>query len=132
MPPEPMAEVGTRDKSGVFLIHEGDRWSNLAELTSKGASFLEAGETENLYFRVVIPCLPGMRVYFTSTFNKPSSPSDFLFGPKDVAWIKQTLVDLSSVCPAAIAGRASTSYGPQPPPKVRPQKSSSKSQPPKG
>jgi hypothetical protein len=132
MPPDPLAEVGTRDKSGVFLIHEGDLWSNLAALSSTSNSFLEAGETENLYFRVVIPCLPGMRVYFSSWFTKPKSPSDFLFGPKDVAWTKQTLVDLSNVCPTAVAGRSPAGSRARSAPAARPRHSSPKSPTTKG
>ncbi len=62
-------------------------------------SFIEAGETENLYFRVIIPCKPLLRMYVTSHFEKPKMFWE-AFNPETLSWVKQTFVDASQYCPA--------------------------------
>jgi len=96
----PYHEIGELDPSGSGLrIHSGDRWSLIATDVGKVNTFLDAGEVENLYYRVIIPCKPGLRVYFTSWFQKPTPWPPLLFRQGKIAWIKQTFLDLSDKCP---------------------------------
>jgi hypothetical protein len=101
LPPGPTQEVGSKDTTGAFLIHPADDWSELASRHDQLNTFLEVGETENLYYRVVIPCSPGLHIYFSSWFDKPHRFTDAWIAPDHVAWIKQSLADLSGTCPAA-------------------------------
>ena len=96
--PDVAAEAGRTDRNGALVIEHGDNWGALAEFTDSLTSFLEAGEVENLYYRVIIPCQPGLRVYFSSRFERPGMPTDVFFGVKDFQFRKQTLVDLSALC----------------------------------
>jgi hypothetical protein len=87
-------------------VRAADNWALLAAAGPAGGrgapvtpvnSVLEAGETENLYYRVILPCRPGLRVYVTARFHKPQSGYDRLRGRK-LAWIKQSLLDLTGAC----------------------------------
>lgn len=92
-----------------------DNWPSMAALYSEnpdgsrrlGAtldSFVEAGEEENLYYRVVLPCQPGLRVAVSSRFEKPPGLWSRMLGRPPLFWIKQTFVDLSEFCPAKETG----------------------------
>lgn len=79
------------------MVGRGDRPAEEADDGPALTSFIEAGETENLYFRVVIPCKPLLRVYVISRFEKPQMPWEQ--GDPRISWVKQTFVDLSASCP---------------------------------
>jgi hypothetical protein len=102
--PNVAAEAGKTDAKGALIIERGDNWGALAEFTDPLTSFLESGEVENLYYRVIIPCQPGLRVYFTSRFERPGMVTDVFFHVKDFQFRKQTLVDLSGLCAAPEKG----------------------------
>jgi len=102
--PDVAAEAGKTDAKGALVIQHGDNWGALAEATDPLTTFLESGEVENLYYRVVIPCQPGLRVYFTSRFERPGMVTDVFFHVKDFQFRKQTLVDLSALCKAPAKG----------------------------
>lgn len=78
-------------------IVSGDDWGAIAALPAVGAqaaklrSQIEAGETEQLYFRTVLPCKPGLQVYLNTRLTKP--------GGRGLQWTKQTLLDLGKECP---------------------------------
>ena len=98
----PYKEVGALDPTGqVLQIHPADRWSLVAVDNDRLDTFLDAGEVENLYYRVIIPCKPELRVYFTSWFQKPTPWPKIFFRQGTLAWIKQSFVDLSDKCPKA-------------------------------
>jgi hypothetical protein len=97
-PPGVLPELGRRDAQGALIISEGDNWGTIAQARGKVVSFLEQGESDNYYYRVAIPCQPGLRVYFTSRLARPPMITDILFKVKDYQFIKQTLVDLSDLC----------------------------------
>ena len=90
-------------------VHGADNWASLAQiygpidpktgrmLPPTIDSFLEAGETENLYYRVILPCIPALRVYVTSRLSRKATFIDRLYG-RDLSWIKQTPLDLSAEC----------------------------------
>jgi hypothetical protein len=102
----------------IATLHPADNWSLLAALPdpaqpAKGGapggfapidSFLEAQETENLYYRVILPCKPGLRIYLTSRFSKPQSLLERWQGRR-LSWIKQTYLDLSTQCAAKEQGK---------------------------
>lgn len=57
---------------------------------------IEAAEQENFYFRVILPCEPGLRVAVSSRLDKVEGRQ----APGEAhQWIKQTFVDLSQFCP---------------------------------
>ena len=103
---------------GLATLHPGDNWSLLAALPdpahpAKGGapggfapidSFLESQETENLYYRVILPCKPGLRIYLTSRFSKPQGMLERMQG-RELSWIKQTYLDLSTQCAAKETGK---------------------------
>lgn len=99
LPPAAAAEAGTRVPGAAALaIHDADNWGSLARTQQPLPSFLEAGEAESLYWRVVVPCQPQLRVYFTSRIPKPAQFSDRFFKAEGLEWVKQTLLDLGPAC----------------------------------
>ena len=100
-PPEVAAEAGRRDSQGALIIQRGERWGTLAEVTDRLRFFLESGESESLYYRVALPCQPGLRVVFGAWLTRPAMPADVLFGVKDYQFRKQTLVNLADLCSTA-------------------------------
>ncbi|MDP1632394.1 MAG: hypothetical protein Q8L66_13345 [Caulobacter sp.] len=104
----------------VESIRPADDWGVLAALDGRPAAarsvplqldarsqldtYLEAGETENLYYRAILPCDPELRIYLTLQMPKPSSWYD---GPGggSMWWVKQTFLDLTDKCPATQEGR---------------------------
>ena len=64
-------------------------------------TFLDAGEVENMYCGVIIPCKPDLRAYFTSWFQKPTPWPKIFFRQWKLARIKQPFMDLSDKCPHA-------------------------------
>ncbi len=84
-------------------MHGGEDWSQLARISSDDeeaslTSFVEAGETENLYFRTILPCRTDLRVYVSARFRKPDGDLDWIFGSDQLYWVKQTFLDLSEKC----------------------------------
>jgi hypothetical protein len=65
-------------------------------------SIIEAGETDNYYFRTLVACKPGLRFYVTSRFDKPSNWYEvflsYFRARPPLRWIKQSVLDLSAVC----------------------------------
>jgi hypothetical protein len=99
-------------KSKSRAIHSAETWSPIATISSESevsenpdlehdhlTSFIEAGETENLYFRTIIPCKPGLRVYVTSQFRKPDMWYERPGARPALYWVKHTFLDLSQQCP---------------------------------
>ena len=89
-------------------IHPAVNWSPLARLSSIEepgvstlTSFVEAGETENLYFRTILPCKPELRVYVSSRFEKPQMWLERMMKKPKLYWVKQDYLDLSAQCPSS-------------------------------
>ena len=57
-------------------------------------------ETENFYYRATIACEPGLHVSVSSRVQKPRSLWRRLTRQKPLVWIKQSFVDLSTLCEA--------------------------------
>lgn len=116
---------------GVLSIQQSDTWDqglmaefSREEVSSQGkvssalTGVIEAGETENLYFRAAVPCSPGLRLYLQSRFEKKPAPSPLDFFRKKTAsraantgttehdkedanklfFYKQSIVDLKDTC----------------------------------
>lgn len=89
-------------------MHGSEDWAQLARLSSETGdagltSFVEAGETESLYFRAILPCDPDLRVYVAARFRKPDSEMTLIREPQELYWVKQTFLDLSEKCRSAAA-----------------------------
>ena len=99
------------------LVHRADNWSLVAALVSKAypregldafrpvpglSSEIEAGETDNYYFRTIVACKPGLRLSVTSRFVKPlnwyESVAALVRPARPKFWIKQTPLDLTTQC----------------------------------
>lgn len=96
-------------------IHMVENWSLLAKISSQDpdatlTSFIEAGETENLYFRTILPCRKDLRIYAVARFRKPKMWFERMRGEPDLYWVKQTYLDLTPQC------------SPEPPAKAAPGK----------
>jgi hypothetical protein len=70
------------------------------------SSFIEAGETENLYFRTILPCKPDLRVYAVARFQKPKMWLERMRHEPDLYWVKQSYLDLTPQCPRDPPARA--------------------------
>lgn len=91
----------THDKGkfkGALIVERAENWGALAQGDDVLRFFLEAGESESMYYRVSVPCQPGLRLYVGARLTRPPTPTDWLFGIKDYQFRKQTLVDASAVC----------------------------------
>jgi hypothetical protein len=129
----------TRKVAAEYLSDKGalrpaEQWAPLAKIVFDGraeaeanglTSFVEAGETENLYFRVILDCQPRLSVYVMSRFAKPPMWYDELNPlrrkapqpPKSdpakderLYWVKQSFLDLRDVCRGK-AGHAESAGG---------------------
>ena len=112
---EPYEEAfGANSKARPRKVWAAENWSPMARIaysregvgtglaSEKEAltSFIEAGETENLYFRAFLTCKPHLRIYVTSRFEKPQMFWERWMRAPQLHWVKQTLLDLSGQCPS--------------------------------
>jgi len=91
-------EFDPQAPKGDQLIHAADNWSRLARLPQRGPasrinSVIESGEAENLYFRVILPCEPNLRVAVSTRLKRPKEGF-----ARPLLWIKQTSLDLTQQC----------------------------------
>lgn len=108
LPPSVRKEMNKRHhEDGTLVVFDGDRWGSMASLTSKMNSNIRAGESEHLYLRVIVPCMPGLRVYSSFWLERPSDLADRvsrLWSLTDgknaevITWVRQVPVDLTSTC----------------------------------
>ena len=98
-------------------IRTADTWRYLARLETPIDSEIEAQEVENLYYRVIVPCQPNLRIYWTTWVEKPRPLLDRLLGTDTVWWIKQTYVDLTPICGPMTATLLAVAT--PPPPRVK-------------
>jgi hypothetical protein len=78
--------IGGADSGDWKTTHEG--------LTS----LIQPKESDFYYFRVVVPCEPGLVVSISSRFRTIPGPFDRLWHKSELVWIKQSFLDLSSTC----------------------------------
>lgn len=108
-----IADLNPLPGATVGSVRPGDQWVTLAVLDDRAIadrknpiqatsmstmdSFLEAGETENLYYRALVPCSQGLQIAVTLHMPKPSTWFD---GAQDgdLWWVKQTILDLTEQC----------------------------------
>ncbi|HET6971359.1 MAG TPA: hypothetical protein VFH92_09555 [Phenylobacterium sp.] len=95
----PLAAISYAQTAATAAAAPGQAAGPPADPTPALTSFVEAGETENLYFRAIVPCKPGLSVYVTSHFEKPQMLHERLLRRPRLSWIKQTYLDLSPQCP---------------------------------
>ena len=98
MPTGVTSESGIRDKSGALVVEKGENWGTIAEGLQQITAYIESAEVENRYYRVEVPCMPDLHVYFTIRMIREASHVDQLFGVKNYQYRKQTPVDLSQQC----------------------------------
>lgn len=105
--PEVAKEVADDVRPGVMRgVHFADNWGSLAQTGAQDGSMspagrvttrVEAGETENIYYRAVVDCSDDLRVSVSTRLDKPrtwyESGSD-----RPMQWIKQSYLDLTTVC----------------------------------
>ncbi len=98
LPPAVAQEFAKPPAAGrPWPVRNADNWGVIAELGASGGaqearlrSQIEAGETEQLYFRAVLPCKPGLKVYLNTRLEKP--------GGRGLKWTRHTLLDLGEQC----------------------------------
>ena len=100
--------IWSRTPHGIWEVERSSSWEALAESEDKLPSFLEAGETDNLYFRTTILCQKDLSIYYTTIIDKPSMIEDAFSNRAKLQWIKQTFVDVSKKCTDQVGGRDRT------------------------
>lgn len=93
-----------RTPSGLPAIESADSWDGglLAEFpTASLSTIIEAGETENLYFRARVDCSRNARVYLQTQIEKRKrrlNKGDEACDSQHICWIKQSIIDITQAC----------------------------------
>ena len=95
---ESMAEVRSLGKKKFDLL-QTEVWPSRATFHGPISAVIEAGETENLYFKSVIPCLDNMVVAVTVTVPKKLHLVGSEFNSSEnVSWIAQSVYETKAKC----------------------------------
>jgi hypothetical protein len=100
---EMQAKVASGNKE--FRLIRTDSWSARATFQEAIKSTIEAGETENLYFKAVIPCVDNMVLAVTATVPKRMRLVGTRVGDRKQrdAWIAQAIYPTEAKCTGGAA-----------------------------
>lgn len=91
--------LGPKDKNREFAINRAEDLNYaIAEDSTPLTVFLESGESENLYYRAIIPCQKDLHIYFSFRLRRPATMTDWIFGVKNFEFRKQTPLELTKEC----------------------------------
>jgi hypothetical protein len=102
------SEVGRSQPNGHLQIFGGDNWGAFASRNGTLTDFLEAGEADNLYYRVATACVPNLVMYLTFNVRKPTTIFDYINHTQHLSWRRQVLVDTKEACAVATDNKGKT------------------------
>lgn len=83
-----------------FGLQQTDKWPLRASNYDGIEAVIEAGETENLYYKTIIPCTDGMELAITAKVPKRLGKLDQMFEPKKEQnyWTAQEIIPVEGKC----------------------------------
>lgn len=109
------AESAPNPDTGVPAMRAADNWSLIAyylggeDQAVGGKTWrrtgdaltkveIQAGETDNFYYRATVNCAPALHVSVSSRFRKHAGTWERLQGLGAISWMKQSFLDLTDTC----------------------------------
>lgn len=83
-----------------FGLVQTDKWPLRASNYDGIEAVIEAGETENLYYKTIIPCQDGMELAITAKVPKQLGQLDQMFEPdkRQNYWVAQAIIPVEGKC----------------------------------
>ncbi|MCA1748415.1 MAG: hypothetical protein LC634_02380, partial [Sphingomonadales bacterium] len=88
------------DRNSATSLARADLWPPVARIDEVLRATIETGESENYYFRALIPCEDGLTLSASVRVPKRSTVTDVLFGQRQegMVWISQTIFEVGDAC----------------------------------